>query len=204
MEGMIPINGFLTKGLNILAADTMIEVMKSMSSPTNLLNFLLAFPMARALFRHYHRQVLNRVLDAEAPDNLIEQQARGPPLSYRVAVRILELQGPSMPAPLDVPELMNPTGTLVAVVLAMANIRDADRRRYRRLMPESNDRALHRNLPQMLRSHWAMRCTLKASRAVVSPCPSLPHSLRRQAGDQAVFNPLAGASFFHDSKRPTS
>ncbi len=168
MEGLIPVNASLTKGLNILAADTLIEVMASMSSPTNLLNFLSAFPFTRALFRRYHRQILGRVLDAEAPDNIIVQQARDPPQSYRAAVLILELQDPSMPPPLNVPELTNPMGTLVAIVLAMANIRDVDRERYRKLMPELDDRGPDRCFPQMLRTYWTTRCTLKESRAVVS------------------------------------
>ena len=179
MEGFIPVNVSLTEGLNTLSDDTLIEVMASMSSPTNLLNFLLAFPLTRPLFRNYHRQILSQVLDAEAPDSIIVQQARNRPLSYGAAVLLLERQGPSVPPLLDVPELMNPTGTLVAVVLAMANIRGVDRRRYRKLTAELNDRGFDRYLPQMLRAHWTTRCTLKQARAVVSSCPSISHSFRR-------------------------
>lgn len=168
MEGFIPVNVSITDGLNTLSVDTLIEVMNSMSSPTNLLNFLLAFPMTRALFRRYHRRILSRVLDAEAPDNIIVQQAREPRQLYRTAVRILELQGPSMPPPLHVHWLWNPTGSLVATVLAMANIRDVDRERYRKLMPQSDNRGFDRYLPQMLRAYWTTRCTLKESHAVVS------------------------------------
>jgi len=180
MEGLIPVNAFLTKGLDNLPAETLIEVMTSMSSPTNLLNFLLAFPLTHTLFRRFHREILSRVLDAKAPDNIKVQRAKDPPLSYHIAVRILGLPGPPMPLPLNVPRLRNPMGTLVAVVLTMANISDVDRKRYRKLMRESDDRGPDRWLPQMLRAYWTTRCTLKESRAVVSQCPSFPYTLRRK------------------------
>ena len=154
------------KGLKDFPAEILLSFMESMPSPLTLLHFLDASPYTHALFRRFHREILSRVLIAEAPARLVSQLSEEEPLCYRAALSIARQPRDPDSRVLHVPKLEEPMITLMSLVLAAVPEKHWNRK-CRRTDFQLEKRGADQVLRMMYLGYWMQRLNEEEATEVV-------------------------------------
>ena len=157
------------KGLKDFPAEILIDFMESMPSPLTLLHFLDASPYTYALFRRFHREILSRVLIAEAPARVVSQLSKLEPLRYRAALSIARQPRDPDSRVLHVPKLEKPMVTLMSLVLAAVPEKHWNRK-CRRTDLQLEERGADQELRMMYLGYWRQRLNEEEAAEVVGSC----------------------------------
>ena len=154
------------KGLKDFPAEILIGFMESMPSPLTLLRFLDASPYTYALFRRFHREILSRVLIAEAPARVVYGLSKLEPLCYRAALSIAREPRDPDSRVLHIPKLEKPMVTLMSLVLAAVPEKHWNRE-YRRTDLQLEHRGADQELRMMYLGYWTQRLNEEEAAEVV-------------------------------------